>query len=73
MKVIVNIIQQTSYEIDITPKEYCYAKSFFKSDEEFHKKIFTKGIICDRSTYWQDIFLKDEKAFVELNDFFDNK
>lgn len=69
MKVQVKVIEETTYELDITPEEYCEVHAYFPGSEAFCDKVLTDGKIADLSRTWLKLInLEPEK----LEKFFDS-
>lgn len=70
MKVKVKVIEEITYELDITPEEYCEVHAYFSDSEAFRDKVLTDGKMIDLSRTWLKLInLEPEK----LEEFFDNK
>lgn len=70
MKIQVKAIEEITYELDVTPEEYCLVHAYFSSYEKFHDKLLTNGKIIDLSRNWLSLTnLEPEK----LEEFFDKK
>lgn len=69
MKVQVKVIEETTYELDITPEEYCEVHAYFPGSEAFRDKVLIDGKIADLSRIWLKLInLEPEK----LEKFFDS-
>ena len=70
MKIQVKVIEETTYELDITPEEYCEVHAYFPGSEAFRDKVLTGGKVADLSRTWLKLInLEPEK----LEEFFDDK
>lgn len=68
MKIQVKVVEETTYELDITPEEYCAVHAHFPNSEEFRDKVLTNGKIADLSRTWLKLTnLEPEK----LEEFFE--
>ena len=70
MKIKVKVIEEVTYELDVTPEEFCHARAYFSTNETFHDKVLTEGKIVDLSRTWEKIInMEPEK----LEEFFDKR
>ena len=68
MKVKLKVVEEITYEVELTPKQYCYAKAYLQSNDSLHELVLTKGKIVDCSRSWKSIETDDHE---ELANFFD--
>lgn len=69
MKIQVKVIEETTYELNITPEEYCEVHAYFPGSETFRDKVLTNGKVTDLSRTWLKLInLEPEK----LEEFFDS-
>ena len=70
MKIQIKVIEEATYELDITPEEYCEVHAHFPGSEKFRDKVLADGKIADLSRTWLKLInLEPEK----LERFFDDK
>lgn len=70
MKIRVKVIEETTYELDVTPEEFCIARAYFSENQEFHDRVLIEGKIMDLSRTWEKIInMEPEK----LEEFFDKR
>lgn len=68
MKIQVKVVEETTYELDIVPEEYCAVHAHFPGSEKFHDKVLADGKIVDLSRTWLKLTnLEPEK----LEEFFE--
>lgn len=55
MKIQVKVVEEVTYELDVTPADFLMARAYFDSAEWFHDKVLTEGKIADLSRSWEKI------------------
>lgn len=70
MKIQVKVIEEKTYELDVTPEEYCEVHAYFPGSKAFRDKVLADGKVADLSRSWSQLInLEPEK----LEEFFDKE